>query len=237
MQMATTAQAERRARPLSGMNGPDKKFARIFPSPTFLSHLAELDKRANEQNQGEFLAEIRHCLHCSNDQFTTWQVDFGNHTSGLKTHHKALHSASLAVATIVAAAKTTQDEVHKIQGSLFTFDRQADVREQKFDQALQAFSLRVVEFEQKLQKLDQHTTSEIQGLAQQIQVKVADMEATDTKIKSVVAETVRDTTLGKQVVDQIHQEVTAHLGALQHLKTETDRIGAHLNTTAPQLDE
>ena len=111
MQMAATPPAERRGRPLSGVNSPDKKFARIFPSPTFLTHLAELDKRASEQNQGEFLAEIRHCLHCISDQSSTWQVDFGNHASGLETHHRALHSASLAVATIVAAAKTTQEEV------------------------------------------------------------------------------------------------------------------------------
>ena len=197
MQMATAPSAERRGRPLSGVNSPDKKFARIFPSLTFLTHLAELDKRASEQNQGEFFAEIRHCLHCISDQFSTWQVDFGNHASGLETHHRALHSASLAVATIVAAAKNTQDEVHEIQGSLFNYDRQADVREQKMDQALQAITLRVGEIEQKIQQLDRHTTSEVQGLAQQIQVKVADMEATDTKIKSVGAETVRDTTLGK----------------------------------------
>ena len=133
MQMATAPPAERRGRPLSGVNSPDKKFTQIFPLPTFLTRLAELDKRASEQNQGEFLAEIRHCLHCISDQFATWQVEFGNHASGLETHHRALHSASLAVATIVAAAKNTQEEVHKIQGSLFNYDRQADVREQKLD--------------------------------------------------------------------------------------------------------
>ena len=165
LQMATTPPSGRGNRPLSGMSSPDKKFARIFPSPTLMAHLAELDKRASEQNQGEFLAEVRHCLHCINDQFTTWQVDFGNHAGGIETHHKALHSASLAVATLAAAIKSTQEEVNKIQGSLFTFDRQADVREQKADQAFQALSLRLTEVEQKLQKLDQHTTSEIQGLA------------------------------------------------------------------------
>ena len=236
MQMAATPPADRRGRPLSGISSPEKKFARVFPSPTFMTHLAELDKRASEQNQGEFLAEVRHCLHCIQDQFATWQADFNNHAGGLETHHRALHSASLAVATIVAATKSTQEEVNKIQASLFTLDRQADVREQKADQALQALSLRTTSMETKLQQLDQHTTSELQGLAQQVQIKVADMEATDTKIKNVVAETVRDTTLGKQVVDQIHQEVTAHLGALQQLKAEVNRIEAHLTTTAPQLD-
>ena len=65
--------------------------------------------------------------------------------------------------------------MHKIQGSLFTFDRQSDAREQKHDQTIQAISLRVSEVEQNLKKLDQHTDSEIQGLAQQVKAKVEDM--------------------------------------------------------------
>ena len=140
--MSTTPPQSRRERPISRLSSPDKKFARIFPSPTFQSHLANLDKSANEQNQGEFLAEVRHCLRCINDQFAQWQHDFADHATGLEVHHKALHSASLAVATTVASAKSTQDEVHKIQGSLFTLDRQADAREQKLDQATQAISLK-----------------------------------------------------------------------------------------------
>ena len=39
------------------------------------------------------------------------------------------------------------------------------------------------------------------------------------------------------MVDHIHQEVTAHLAALQQLKAEVIRIEAHLNTTSPQMDE
>ena len=73
-------------------------------------------------------------------------------------HHKAVHSASLAVATIVAAAKHTQEEVHKIQGSLFTLDRQAEARDQKL-------GLIISDIKQKLEKLDQHPSSEHQGLA------------------------------------------------------------------------
>ena len=121
VQMSMTPPAARRGHPMSGLSSPEKKFARILPSPSFQTHLANLDKSANEQNQGEFLAEIRHCLHCINDHFATWQHDFANHASGLEVHHKALHSASLAVGTIVAAAKTTQEEVHKIQGSFVHF--------------------------------------------------------------------------------------------------------------------
>ena len=62
------------------------------------------------------------------------------------------------------------------------------------------------------------------------------MEATDSKIKSVVAETVRDTTLGKQVVEHIHNKVAAHLTALQQLKAEVAQIGIHLQSATPQWD-